>query len=94
MIYQQSKLKKSIRLLVVLIIISDFSYTYNMATENIITKICLEKFATEMKNAGMLPPPGMETFTCDCFLSKINTGLSITSAQSLCKDKAFEVFAE
>ena len=60
--------------------------------ENFLTRICLDKFAYEMKNANITPPKGMGNFTCRCFLNEINEGKSINKAQNLCKIKASKMF--
>jgi len=59
----------------------------------LITKFCLEQFNAEMKNANLKPSTEMSEFTCECFLSKINKGLSIATATKVCKAKTFEKFS-
>ena len=60
--------------------------------ENFLTRICLDKFAYEMKNANISPPKGMGNFTCKCFLNEINQGKTINEAQNNCKNKAAMIF--
>ncbi len=59
---------------------------------NIFTRLCISRFKNEMKNAGVKPPKGMDGFTCKCFLTEFNQGLSINSALSKCKKKATKKF--
>ena len=56
--------------------------------EGLITKFCLASFNAAMAHAGKTPPPGMGTYTCNCFLDEVNKGASIEGAQSTCKAKA------
>ncbi len=60
--------------------------------ENFLTRICLDKFAYEMKSANIIPPKGMGRYTCKCFLDEITLGKSINEAQNNCKSKASIMF--
>ncbi|QNI48893.1 putative conserved secreted protein [Synechococcus sp. A18-25c] len=60
--------------------------------ENAITRLCLAGFNAAMAQAGKTPPDGMGDFTCDCFLTQVNEGRSIQTAQETCKQKAAQQF--
>ena len=49
------------------------------AEENTILRFCMAAFEAAMANAGLTPPEGMGTFTCDCFLEQVSHCLLYTS---------------
>ena len=69
------------------------SKTNSIQVNRLITKLCLKGFHTEMRFSGKNPPKGLGKITCDCFLKEISQGLSISSAQSICKKEISEKFS-
>ena len=86
------KLKNIILLLTLIIFCSKFSLAKEKNETSLITKLCLIGFHSEMELAGKNPPPGMATFTCNCFTKKISHSLSVESAQKKCKEEASKNF--
>ena len=54
----------------------------------LLKKICLINFEKELKESEFIPPSGMASYTCDCFLEKVTNGTSIEFAQKNCKEEA------
>lgn len=57
-------------------------------SQNLITRLCIAGFQAAMADAGRVPPPGMETFTCDCFMDEVIGGSGIQAAQNTCRQRA------
>lgn len=49
-------------------------------------------FEAAMANAGLTPPEGMGTFTCDCFLEQVSQGADLNEARETCKTEAAQRF--
>jgi hypothetical protein len=62
------------------------------AEENIILRFCMAAFEAAMANAGLPPPEGMGTFTCDCFLEQVSQGADLNEARETCKTEAAQRF--
>jgi hypothetical protein len=56
--------------------------------QNLITRLCIAGFNAAMADAGKVPPPGMENFTCDCFVDEVIAGSGIQTAQTTCRQRA------
>lgn len=59
---------------------------------NTIRRFCMAAFAAAMANAGLTPPEGMGTFTCDCFLDQVSKGEGLNEARETCKTEAAQRF--
>lgn len=59
---------------------------------NTIRRFCMAAFAAAMANAGLTPPEGMGTFTCDCFLDQVSKGEGLNEAREACKTEAAQRF--
>ena len=62
------------------------------AEENTIRRFCRAAFEAAMSNAGLTPPEGMGTFTCDCFLEQVSQGAHLKEARETCKTGAAQRF--
>ena len=62
------------------------------AEENTIRRFCMAAFEAAMANAGLTPPEGMGTFTCDCFLEQVSQGADLNEARETCKTEAAQRF--
>ena len=62
------------------------------AEENPIRRFCMAAFEAAMANAGLTPPEGMGTFTCDCFLDQESKGEGLNEARETCKTEAAQRF--
>ena len=62
------------------------------AEENTILRFCMAAFEAAMANAGLTPPEGMGTFTCDCFLEQVSQGADLNEARETCKTEAAQRF--
>ena len=67
------------------LIISSFQ---SIGSESLITKICMSGFKREMQQIGIIPPEGMDRFTCKCFANEFTKRRVIGSALSKCKKEA------
>ena len=59
---------------------------------NTIRRFCMAAFEAAMANAGLTPPEGMGTFTCDCFLEQVSQGADLNEARETCKTEAAQRF--
>ena len=59
---------------------------------NTIRSFCMAAFEAAMVNAGLTPPEGMGTFTCDCFLDQVSQGEGLNEARETCKTEAAQRF--
>ena len=59
---------------------------------NTIRRFCMAAFEAAMVNAGLTPPEGMGTFTCDCFLDQVSKGEGLNEAREACKTEAAQRF--
>ncbi len=59
---------------------------------NTIRRFCMAAFEAAMVNAGLTPPEGMGTFTCDCFLDQVSQGAALNEARETCKTEAAQRF--
>ena len=59
---------------------------------NTIRRFCMAAFEVAMANAGLTPPEGMGTFTCDCFLDQVYKGEGLNEARETCKTEAAQRF--
>ena len=88
---------KSVNRFLRVIIVSSCLVTINHAESDelskLITKICIERFNSEMENSEQIEPKGMGAFTCKCFTSEVVNGSSIEKAQLTCKAKAVKKFS-
>ncbi len=88
--------KKALRTLTILILtlfaLSQKTISHERSKEGLIERICLNNFTAEMAKSGIKAPHGMSEFTCDCFLIKINSGLSIVESIDQCKKSASEKY--
>jgi len=57
-----------------------------------IRRFCMAAFEAAMANAGLTPPEGMGTFTCDCFLDQVSKGEGLNEARETCKTEAAQRF--
>ena len=57
-----------------------------------IRRFCMAAFEAAMANAGLTPPEGMGTFTCDCFLDQVSQGEGLNEARETCKTEAAQRF--
>ena len=60
--------------------------------ETIITAFCLNTLRSEMKDSNLVPPDGMEDFTCNCFFKALVDGDSIEKSQSKCIEIALKKY--
>ena len=87
-------LKKAGRIIVFTLFLFINGSETNSAQANwLITKLCIKGFNTEMRFSGKNPPKGMGKMTCDCFVKEISQGISISSAQSICKKEISKRFS-
>ena len=77
---------------VVLALIVSVATAPAAANENTIRRFCMAAFEAAMANAGLTPPEGMGTFTCDCFLEQLFPGADLTEARDTCKTEAAQRF--
>ena len=61
-------------------------------SNTLIERICLSSFNLEMVAAKIEIPEGMADFTCDCFISALSDGYSVSTAKLQCKEKAANAF--
>tara|TARA_B100000700_G_C15059536_1_gene864816 strand:- start:5596 stop:5868 length:273 start_codon:yes stop_codon:yes gene_type:complete len=59
---------------------------------DLIIKICLSSFQSELTGSEKSAPEGMDIYACKCFLEKVNKGFSINSSQKICKEIALKKF--
>ena len=59
---------------------------------NTIRRFCMAAFEAAIVNAGLTPPEGMGTFTCDCFLDQVSQGEGLNKARETCKTEAAQRF--
>ncbi|MEB3199974.1 MAG: hypothetical protein VKK62_05565 [Synechococcaceae cyanobacterium] len=57
-----------------------------------VMQLCLAGFGAAMQAAGKTAPAGMDRFTCDCFVTRMQNGGSIDRARQECRAKAAERF--
>ncbi len=69
-----------------------YSLIYKITPHNLITKICIQSFHSKVEGLSKMPPPGMDKYTCKCFLEKLNKGFSIEISKETCKEKAIKEF--
>ena len=77
---------------VVLAVIFSVANAPAAADENITLRFCMAAFEAAMANAGLTPPEGMGTFTCDCFLEQVSQGADLNEARETCKTEAAQRF--
>ena len=77
---------------VVLALIFSVATSPAAAEENTIRRFCRAAFEAAMANAGLAPPEGMGTFTCDCFLEQMSQGADLNEARGTCKREAAQRF--
>lgn len=53
-----------------------------------VMRLCLAGFEAAMQSSGKTPPVGMGSFTCNCFVERVQAGVSINDAQSECRIQA------
>jgi len=57
-----------------------------------VNAFCLAGFNAAMEAARKTPPPGMASFTCNCFSQRLAQGESINAARTTCRDLASKQF--
>lgn len=57
-----------------------------------VNAFCLAGFNAAMEAARRTPPPGMASFTCNCFSQRLAQGESINEARTACRDLASKQF--
>ena len=63
------------------------------ASDNsLITQFCRTAVKAELQRAGTDPPEGMVDDTCRCFLTEVQNGAGIQTAQATCKAKAADIY--
>ena len=77
---------------VVLAVIFSVATAPAAAEENTIRRFCRAAFEAAMANAGLTPPEGMSTFTCDCFLEQVSQGADLNEARETCKAEVAQRF--
>lgn len=53
-----------------------------------VTRLCLAGVNAALQAAGKVPPPGLEEYTCSCFLDQVDQGSSIEGATGICRQRA------
>ncbi len=84
----QGNCKKTVKLIIIFGLLSTGLPSTSAVLDDLITGICIEEFKTEMKNASLSIPRGMDQYTCKCFISLLNKGSSLDSAKTICREKA------
>ncbi len=79
-------------LVLILLILSEVSLAEKNDLNNVVKKMCLIGFNSEMNASEVIPPEGMGEFTCNCFVNKVSIGYSLELAREQCKIKATKKF--
>ena len=65
----------------------------NINTKNsLITKFCIATLKSKLNIKNKQNLNEISDFTCECFFKKYNSGNSLKSARSYCKEKASEKY--
>jgi hypothetical protein len=52
-----------------------------------VSKFCLATVSAAFQAARKVPPPGLGTFACSCFVDQVNQGAGLDVAQSTCRQR-------
>jgi hypothetical protein len=52
-----------------------------------ISRFCLATVSAAFQAARKVPPPGLESFACTCFLDQVNQGAGLDAAQTTCRQR-------
>ena len=86
------KISKRISKLLIILSMTGLFPLETAQAKDLITRICLAGFKSEMIQASINPPLGMGEFTCNCFRNEVQEGASITLAKTTCKALALKKY--
>ncbi|MCP9840429.1 hypothetical protein KBY93_07235 [Synechococcus sp. J7-Johnson] len=52
-----------------------------------VSKFCMATVSAAFQAARKVPPPGLGTFACSCFVDQVNQGAGLDVAQSTCRQR-------
>ncbi|MCP9826439.1 hypothetical protein [Synechococcus sp. EJ6-Ellesmere] len=52
-----------------------------------VSKFCLATVSAAFQAARKVPPPGLGSFACSCFVDQVNQGAGLDVAQSTCRQR-------
>lgn len=70
-----------------LLVVGNGSVARAMDT-SMVMRLCMAGFEAAMQASAKTPPAGMGSFTCTCFVDRVQAGSSITDAQNHCREQA------